>query len=66
MNVIKAIKHSLTLCKGGSAVNAKLKFIVSANSMCCKCAKRVPMSDTRINLDIWLEYSLRIPLQPQR
>ena len=46
MNVIQAIKHSLTLCKGGAAVDVKLKCIVGANSMCCKCAKQVPTSDT--------------------
>ena len=66
MNVIEAIKHSLMLCKGGAAVIVKLKCIIGTNSMCCKCAKQVPMSDTRINLDIWLEYSSRIPQQQQR
>ena len=66
MNVIEAIKHSLTLCEGDATVNVKLKCIVSANSMCCKCTKRVSTSDTRINLNIWLEYSSRIPQQRQR
>jgi hypothetical protein len=44
MNVTQAIKHSLTLCEGGAAVDVKLKCIVGTNSMCCKCAKRVPTS----------------------
>ena len=52
MNVILAIEHSLTLCKEGAAVNVKFKCIVGANSMCWKCAKGVPTSDARINLDI--------------
>ncbi len=59
MNVIQKIEHSLTLCEGGAAVNVKLKCIVGTNSMCYKCAKRVPTSDTGIYLDIWLEYRCR-------
>jgi hypothetical protein len=63
---IKVIKHSKTLHVGGAAVNVKLKGSVGTSSMCRKCAKRVPTSDTRINLEVRLANSSKIAHQQQR